>query len=309
MSKFRIWYFGQPKAIRVLLAVNVIAYLVWQIVLIHFEPTAMFVYRHVALNPTLPGILLEPWQLITYSFLHLSPGFGGLLHILFNMLWMMWIGREFEQMQGPHKMLALYVTGGVGGALLTVVLHAIFPGVTPFGGIVHGASGSVLGIMTGIAIQYPQKSIALMFIGVVRLIHVVFGFLFLDILFLAGGGTSVSAHLGGVLAGFIWAKAALAGIDLSGWARIFYPARGASSRDGILHRLENMFEHRKQKNQGSTSTPHLRKVNVDDHSRETFTRTFVEKDVDEILDKISETGYDSLTTKEKKILFEASKDE
>lgn len=313
MSRFRIWYYAQPRAIRTLLTINVVAYLLWNFVLTHFEPTALFVYRHIALNPSFPGILYEPWQVLTYSFLHLSPGLGGLLHILFNMLWMIWIGREYEQMQGPRKMLALYVLGGVGGGIVTVILHAIFPSFGPFGGIVHGASGSVLGIMTGIALEYPQKTIALLFIGVVRLIHVVIGFVFLDMLFLSAGGTSVSAHLGGVLAGFIWAKSAIAGIDLSGWAAIFYPSGHSSRGDGFLRRLESFFEGKKGDTKRGNNKP-----SVDESSsRQTShvssydppKKSTGERDVDAILDKISEVGYDSLTSEEKKILYEASKDD
>ena len=290
-----------------LLTINVIAYLVWQIILIHFEPSRMFVYRHVALNPTVPGIFFEPWQLVTYSFLHLSPGFGGLLHILFNMLWMLWIGREYEQMHGPRRMLALYVIGGFGGGLLTVILHAVFPGFGPFGGIVHGASGAVLGIMTAVGVQYPQKSMALMFIGTVRIIHIVFGFVFLDILFLSAGGTSVSAHAGGIFSGFIWAKSIQAGVDLSGWAKMFYPTGSPRSRGGILHTLEDWFESRNQ--QGSKSKPDREGDSKMSGAKVSRSQTDSESDVDVILDKISEKGYDALTTEEKTTLLDASKDE
>jgi len=313
VSRFRLWFYAQPRALRTLLAINVAAYLIWQLVLIHFEPTAMFVYRHVALNPTLPGILYEPWQVLTYGFLHLSPGFGGLLHILFNMLWMMWVAREYEQMQGPRKMFALYIMGAIGGGLMTVFLHALFPGAAPFGGIVHGASGAVMCILMGIAIEYPQKTIALLFVGVVRLIHVVFGLLFLDILFLAAGGTSVSAHWGGALTGFLWGRAARAGIDLSGWAGIFYPSRRGPAGGGLLHRLETIFEQRSdrksgKKNVGSKSGDIVARGGGLD-TIEAAPKTKDEADVDAILDKISERGYDSLTPAEKKKLYEASKEE
>lgn len=276
----------------------------------------MFVYQHVALNPNLPGILFEPWQLFTYAFLHLSPGMGGLLHILFNMLWMIWIGREYEQMHGARQLFAIYILGGVGGALLTVGLHAIFPNFGPFGGIIHGASGSVLGIMAAVGLQYPQKTIALIFIGTVRVIHVVFGFVFLDILFLSAGGTSVSAHAGGILTGFIWAKSAHAGIDLSGWANIFYPngtragygaTKGGSSRGGFLQQLEGWFEQRNQSKDRSTPTRPTSTSTTQDNLRGSSSSRV--KDIDSILDKISEKGYDSLSAAEKRALYEASKED
>jgi membrane associated rhomboid family serine protease len=318
MSRLRLWYYAQPRALRLLLAINVAVYLLWQVIFIHFDATALFVYRHLALNPTLPGILYQPWQLLTYAFLHLSPGFGGLLHILFNMLWMMWVAREYEQMEGPRKMFALYILGGIGGGLMTVLLHNLFPTAAPFGGVVHGASGAVLAIMMGIAIQYPQRTIALLFIGVVRLIHVALFLLFLDILFLAAGGTSVSAHWGGALTGFLWGRAALAGIDLSGWASVFYPSR-YQQREGILQRLEAIFEERsarKGRKKGDRSSSGERPLNKPPMKPTAFSdpsapppKTRDETDVDAILDKISEKGYDSLTAAEKRRLYEASKDE
>ena len=215
----------------------------------------------------------------------------------------MWIGREYELMHGPHRILALYVFGSVGGALLTVLLHWLLPGVGIFGGIVHGASAAVLGIMTAIGIQYPQKSISLLFIGVVRLIHVVIGFLLLDILFLAGSGTSVSAHLGGAIAGFIWAKAYIAGIDLSDWARVFFPSRVGGQRMSVLSKMESWFERRK-KDSGKSAKIYSITAEKRDGSGDGGRGS--QPNVDEILDKISEKGYDALTAREKRILFEAS---
>ena len=103
-----------------LLMVNGGAYLLWQVLLIHIPPVRAFVWDHLALNPDLPRVLFEPWQLLTYGFLHLEPGLGGLLHVLFNMLWLVWIGRDLEELQGPGRLFGLYLIGAVGGALLTV---------------------------------------------------------------------------------------------------------------------------------------------------------------------------------------------
>lgn len=290
LLRFRLWYAAQPVAMRTLLAVNVVVYVLWQVVFIHIPATRDLVYQHLALNPSLPGILFEPWQLLTYSFLHLQTGLGGLLHILFNMLWMVWIGRDYEQMRGPGRFLGVYVLGSVGGALVTVLLHAAFPGMGAFGGVVHGASASVLAIMMAVAIEYPNKSIALMFIGVVRLLYVVWGFVALDILFLAGGGTSVSAHLGGILSGYILARL---GPGATNWADAFFsgpPKRSKQKNEGVLAALEARLAGKKR-----DATIH--------HMPERPTPT---PDVDAILDKISESGYDSLTAEEKRILYEAS---
>jgi len=316
-TRFRLWYAAQPRAIRTLLAINVVAYLLWQLIFIHFDGSRTFVWSYLALNPTFPGIFYRPWELLTYSFLHLQPGFGGLLHILFNMLWMVWIGREYEQMHGPERIVALYVFGAVGGSIATVLLHALVPSIGSFGGIVHGASGSVLGIMTAIAIQYRQKSIALMFIGVVKLLHVVIGFLALDILFMAGGGTSVSAHLGGAVAGYFCGQAFLSGTNISRWAHPFFMSRPKRS-GGFFERIERVLGQRSDSSSRSGRSHHgasgMRILSEEEmsaarDSRQSRTETSksAQAEIDDILDKISEGGYESLTKAEKQYLFEASK--
>jgi len=300
----------QPRALRALLTVNAVVYLLWQLVLIHFDWSRAFVVSHIALNPALPGILFEPWQLVTYSFLHLGPGFWGFIHILFNMLWLVWIGREYEELHGAHRLFSIYFIGAFGGGLFTVLLHAIAPSVGAFGGIVHGASGSVLAVLTVVAVTYPYKSIALLFIGTVRLIYVVIGFLALDILFLAGGGTSVSAHLGGVGFGYLFARAELSGIDLSSWAQIFFrrrsPKPSRRSDEGFLKQVEGWLSSR-GRSKGSAPRSSARVHPMPSRDREPGTVDTMELEVDRILDKISEHGYDALSAEEKRILDEASR--
>jgi len=287
-----------------LLLVNGSIYLVWQVVLIHFAPTREFVWNHLALNPGLPGILAEPWQLVTYAFLHLQTGVGGLLHVLFNMLWLVWIGRDLEDLQGPTRMIGLYVLGAAGGALLTVALHAAFPLAPLFAGTVHGASGAVLAIIAAIGLLYPQKRITLLLLGSVRIIHLVAGFLALDILFLAQGGTSVSAHLGGVLTGFAFARLQQRGIDLTGWAGIFLWRSPDPKRPSVMERLEARLAARAGVPQDSGAEPGRKPEHGEHRGGRPVPPA---QDVDRILDKISESGYDSLTPEEKKALYEASR--
>jgi membrane associated rhomboid family serine protease len=288
------------------------------------------VIQHLALNPGFPDILFEPWQLVTYSFLHLGPGFGGLLHILFNMLWMVWIGRDYASTFGSARVFAIYMYGAIGGALLTVILHGAFPGVRVFGGPVQGASAAVLAIMMTVAVEFPEKAINLLFIGVVRLIHVVIAFIALDILFLASGNTSVSAHLGGVAAGFLFARGARAGLNLTGWAEWVFPPSGRSMYGGgaiararerthrarsegggpsMLERLEGWLGSRGSagEDQAEDSSGRRGAVVHDIRTGEPSGKKADEHgaEVDRILDKISESGYDSLTEKEKRTLFEA----
>ena len=315
MNRFSAWYRVQPQALRVLLTINVVVYVLWLLVFVHIDAAAFFVTRHLALNPSLPGILFEPWQLITYNFLHLRPGFWGLIHIGFNMLWLYWIGKEYEELHGAHRLLTAYIFGGIGGGILTVILHAIFPAVGAFGGIVHGASASVLGVITTVAILYPYKSVALMLIGSVRLIYLVIGYLALNLLFISGGDMSVSAHLGGALFGYLLAKGESRGIDLSGWARIFFRGRGKGRytytpyssygrpKEGVMEKVSGWFNARKSEDRPKPARIHQLRTAPEPKIEEAGSAG----DVDRILDKISETGYESLTDEEKRTLYEASR--
>jgi len=299
VSRFQIWYRMQPPALRALLTINVVLYVLWILALAHIDSTRRLVWIYLALNPDWPAILTHPWQLLTYNFLHLQVGFWGFLHLLFNMLWLVWIGREYEELHGSHQLLALYVLSGIGGGLVTVLLHGLFPSVGAFGGLVHGASASVLGVLMAVAILYPFKSVALFFFGPIRLLYLVLIFLALDVLFLSGGRTAVGAHLGGALFGFLYAKAEQRGWELAGWARVFFRshrrsrASVAAEPGRVLRRLGAWVEQRR----GSTAEGEA----VAKHSRS------LEEEVDRILDKISAHGYDSLTEEEKRILYEASR--
>ena len=320
MNRFQAWYRAQPKALRALLTVNAVIYVVWVLLLSNIEPTFHFVRDHLALNPALPGLLVEPWQLITYNFLHIAPGFWGFIHILFNLLWLYWIGRDHEDLHGPHALLALYLITGLGGGLLTVVLHAAFPGVGAFGGPVHGASASVLGIMTAVAVMYPYKKIALLIIGTVRLIYVVLAFLVLDLLFLAGSGTAVGAHLGGALTGFLFVRAEQKGADLTSWARFFFRDRRRRTaapvtpeRSGLLGRLEAWLASRSSAPPEAGTAGGGRRASKSPLARlRTLQVSEAEPDlpaseIDRILDKISEQGMESLTEEERRVLHEASR--
>ena len=326
MNQFQSWYSRQPVALRTLIAINVVIYVVWQF-LRWSDPVYGFVYNVLALNTEWPGAVLMPWQLLTYNFLHLSGGIYGLLHIAFNMLWLYWIGKEFERMHGPHELLALYVLGGLGGGLLSLLFGLLMPGI--FGTIIHGASGAVLGVLMAVGILYPYKKVALIFIGTVRLLYMVLGFLAIDaLLSLSSSGVAVQAHWGGALAGFLCARASQKGIDVTSWARIFFEdrssrsrGRGRSSRGrsstskpkmSFLDRLEQWLGGDPQigSSSGSSSTEVKeasgRRSSQRSRSESSSGSSGNTDEVDRILDKISEQGYESLSEEEKRILYEAS---
>lgn len=300
MNEFTSWYYRQPKVLRTLLTINVVLYVLWQFLRLA-DPVQAFVWNHLALNSALPGLLLEPWQLVTYNFLHLSTGLGGLLHILFNMLWLYWIGAEYEELHGAERMLALYIIGGVAGGLLTVILYNLFPGVGLFGARVHGASASVVGLLMAVAILYPYKKIRLFILGTWKLLYLVIGFLILDFLLaLTGSLSSVSAHWGGALGGFLFARAERTGVDVTSWTQFVLGGRKRKKKkEGWIDRIERWLGGGEAP-QASSSQPPSGSTNAKG------SRRVAEDEIDRILDKISEQGYDALSDEEKRILHEAS---
>ncbi len=286
---------------RALLTINVVAYLAWQILRL-FDPTEGFVWNHLALNPGLPGVLLQPWQLVTYNFLHLSSGLPGLIHIGFNMLWLYWIGKEYEEMHGAERMFALYMIGGVGGGLLTVILYNLLPGLGLFSGVVHGASASVVGLLLAVGVLYPYKKIRLFLLGTWKLLYIVIGFLIIDFLFaLTGSTSSISAHWGGALGGFLFARAERSGVDVTSWAGLFVGSRRRrkKKKKTWVDRIEDWLT-------GADPDPAEAAESSTPSRSRRRTSQAAEEEIDRILDKISEQGYDALSDEEKRILKEAS---
>lgn len=294
-TRIRRWFQMKPPAMRRLLLANIVVYLAWVLLLGHVDVTRDFFREHLALNPGLPDILYQPWQLLTYAFLHLGFGLGGLLHIVFNMLWFVWLGQDYEDLYGERRMMWLYVTGAVGGGLATVVLHALFPTVPAFSGYVHGASGAVLGVIAAVATLHPHKQIGLLLLGVWPLRMVLLAFLALDLLFGLTGDVSVSAHLGGALAGFLFARVQAG----SSSVRLVPRSGGRQGGEGMLRRLDDWLGTR---NQTKKAVRPRRMVETPAVSSEVDP-----SEVDRILDKINEQGYEALSEEEKRMLYEASR--
>ena len=302
MYDFKTWYYQQPPALRTIITINVVVWVALQFLNL-WSTGLMFVRSHLALHPVFPDILLEPWQLVTYSFMH-----TGLFHIGINMLLLFWVGREFERMHGSDQFWSVYLTTAVGGALICLLLSPIAPSIS--GGMqggrsipVLGASASVLGVLTTVAILYPYKQIRLLFFGVVPLLWVVVGFLAIDALMALrpGGNTAVAAHWGGALTGFLYAKNQQGALGtLPGIGGLFRGRSSQASGSGLLARIKGWFQ---TTSAPTESSPSQRPGGSNGAPSTSSDRT---KEVDRILDKISEKGYEALSDEEKRILYEAS---
>src|SRR6056297_1040004 len=121
LDRFQRWYRLLPPALRFLLTVNTVIYLVWFFVRLS-QAAAGFVVEYLALTPA-PTALFRPWTLLTYSVVHLQVGLWGLIAFGFNMLWLYWMGRDYEETYGSHRLFGLYVLAAVGGGVRCALLR------------------------------------------------------------------------------------------------------------------------------------------------------------------------------------------
>lgn len=255
-----------------------------------YEMYVAYIQRWLALPSDLWTLATRPWTFITYQFMHSMTNW---FHLIFNMLVLYWFGRIFQEYLGNQKLLATYLLGGLAGGVIFLLAYNVLPVFTdalPYTNLI-GASASVLAILVGAATLLPDYSIRLLLIGNVRLKYIALVLVVIDLLSLAGSNSGGHfAHLGGAIWGFVYIKQLQAGNDLGRWLTVLLQRiKGLFSRDSSfkVHRSKGSSKPREQK----------KKSGPDDVSQER---------IDEILDKISTSGYDSLTEREKEILFRAS---
>ena len=265
---------------------NIGAFLLSIIFFFHFKSGSFDYPTWLYLSSNPESLLFKPWTLLTYAFIHSS-----FLHLLFNMLVLNFSGRLFLTFFSQKQLLGLYVLSAIFAGIVFVVIYSIFN----MQGAVIGASGAIMAILLATATFSPNMYLRLLLIGNVKLWHFTAVVIGLDILYLLAENTGGHiAHLAGAFFGFIFVKLLQNGTDLTkGVAFVF---------DGIA----NMSLPKK-------STP-FKKVhrNYDQKPQKSVskivTKDKTQQQIDEILDKISRSGYDSLTASEKEFLFKAGKE-
>ncbi|CAH8283965.1 membrane associated rhomboid family serine protease [Mariniflexile fucanivorans] len=246
------------------------------------------------LPSNLSRFITKPWAIITYAFVHYD-----FLHILFNMLWLYVIGRMFLNLFSAKMALNIYFLGAMSGGLLFMLCYTLFPSVFGLNSNLVGASAAVRALLIFLCAYMPNQevrffmfNIKLWYIGLAIVVMDTFG-VFAGIsnpeLGNAGGNL---AHLGGALLGYFYAKQLLKGDDIGkGFER-------------FMDLFANMFKSSKK---GPLKTVHKNKNKVGGYTKADFNEFNNQKKIDVILDKISKSGYDSLTAEEKEFLFRAGK--
>ncbi len=254
-----------------------------------FNRTNEGLFQWIELPASVNRFILQPWSLITYMFLH-----AGIIHILFNMLWLYWFGSLFLLFFSAKHLRGVYILGGICGGVLYIVSYNIFPYFAPVinYSFMLGASASVLAIVTAAAYREPNYPIKLFLLGTIRLKYLAIIVIITDLLFItsenAGGHI---AHIGGALSGLWFAASLSKGWDITAWIN--------KPLDFVLSIFSKKPHKVKMKVHYSSGKEKDYEYNAN--------RKQQSEEIDRILDKLKKSGYESLTTEEKKSLFDASK--
>lgn len=251
-------------------------------------------FRLFALYPLGQGFLI--WQLVTYLFLH-----GGFFHIFFNLLALWFFGVELENLWGTRRFLVYYFICGIGAGISNQLLTPLF--ATPLPTI--GASGAIYGVLIAFGILFPEVPVYIAFLIPIKAKYVVAFFIVMELyngIANTNAGVAHFAHLGGAFVGFIYLLYYRRSIPAFGRMADFFTNR----KDTVVG---NIKTRKKSTDKGVISDAHYTEVGHRENQEHGYNdhNSVTQDRLDEILDKISASGYDSLTEEEKRILFNASK--
>jgi membrane associated rhomboid family serine protease len=278
-------YLFSDNSVRRIITINVLVFLVIAVIdalsfLLNTGFSSVFFTKYLTLPASLSAFIYRPWSIVTYMFLH-----SGFLHILFNMLWLYWMGNLLYEYLGNKRVYQAYFLGGIFGGFVYMLAYNVFPAFSEVKDVAYalGASAGVLSIVVAAATLLPNYEVQLLFFGFVKLKWIALVSVILDLISIPNGNAGGHiAHLGGALFGFLFIK----------------QLRNNTILDKVSDSLKKVIRPKS-------------KLKV--HYKTTYMKTETDakpsqNEVDAILDKISRSGYDSLTKREKEILFKASKD-
>ncbi len=291
---FKRYILHSNNTLNHLLAINAAVFLVFGIfwVILRLFSLDADIYemaeRFVAFPSHPTQALLRPWTIITYQFIH-----AGVFHIVVNMLIFNFAGRIFREFLGDRKLLSTYILGGICGAGVYMAAYHLFPAfaLARNTSMLVGASASVMAVLAGIGTLLPNYTVSLLLIGPVKLMYIVVVLVLIDFLSIAGPNAGGHlAHIGGVIWGVVYVSMLRNGRDLAGWF--------TTLADGIKNKLTPRKKRSSMRYLVTEGAPATAKKRSQ----------IKQEEVDAILDKINQSGYDSLSQREKDLLFKASQD-
>ena len=272
-----------------LIAINVAVFIVNALVpfLLGWSKVAIDQWFH--LPKDFFDFLSQPWSLVTYSFFH-----GSIGHIFWNMLLLYFAGRIFLNLFGDKRFINVYFLGVMLGGLIFLLSYNIFPALVGTNTALVGASAGVTAILIFVCAYIPNQDVRIIFFNV-KLWQVGIFVVLIDLVQIPMGNAGGHlAHLGGAFLGYIYARKLVAGTDIgAGFSR-------------FLDGMANLFKTKEKK--APLKTVH-RKKKATAGSKLNTDKSGHQRKIDTILDKISKSGYESLSKAEKDFLFKAGKEE
>lgn len=274
------------NAVKYLLAINIIAYLICLIFPLDSICALYYIFD--------PLGRFQPFQLITYMFMH-----GGTMHIFFNMFALWMFGRHIEMVWGTKRFLIYYFICGIGAAVFQE-LGQLAGLINPYSMTV-GASGAVYGILLAFGMLFPNERMIIFPVPVpIKAKFVIAGYIIIEIFaaFFSRDNVAHLAHLGGLAVGFVYFLT---------WKFMGYKGMGS---------FKSKSSTNYNKWQNTTTRPTMKvEYNRNEYARDERSRDYQYNEernrrnaqIDEILDKIRKSGYESLTDEEKQTLFNANK--
>lgn len=284
-----------PPVIKNLLIINVAVFFVQMLasnLMVGGRPLGYLLQVWFALNPLGEGNNFQIWQLITYQFMH-----ANFTHIFFNMFVLWMFGMEIENILGSKKFLYYYLICGIAAGLAQLFIAPLFSTPAP----TIGASGAIFGVMIAFGLFFPDRYIFLYFLIPIKAKYLI-GFLFvLELFWIGDAGSNVAhlAHLGGAVAGFIFILLDKnIDVPLKRMLNISSGYRSNNSSQNPFSSFSDKFKKR---------SSDIEEANYYDINQKKDDEKVSQEEIDRILDKISESGYQNLSEREKRILFQASK--
>lgn len=265
--KYSLSVMGQLQKLIVINIIFFIIPLILNTFLWLFELKDISILDYFVVEADLMSLIFKPWSLITYGFLH-----GSFSHLFWNMIMLFYFGNILVNYFGDKRLLNVFFNGILFGGIIYIISYNLFPVFTGVSSKMIGSSAGVMAILFYITSYNPNHTIRFFFVNI-KLLYIAVFLLLMDIIQIpvdnSGGHI---AHLGGALIGFL----------------MFRSFKGIDFVD-IYTNLSTRKNNKKIKR------------------NKTFSRSnFDQKKIDSILDKISESGYESLTKEEKNYLFKAS---